>query len=1080
MREFRRVLSGFRRRLTALRWARSALYLFIVLVAPLPLVLFAAAAGMPWVLGWVLWLGAAFFFHLFSSPSPGDGLPTAARVIESSNPFLGDELSSAAELQGSPSPFARLQVRRAERLLAGVNLSAALPWRRELGRPLSGALGVLLCFGLGFFIGPGAYELGALAMLGEDVSPPVPRILEVSPGDLEVPPGASVTVEARFDHPPERPILRHRPLTGGPWRETPLLERDGPLVLAAESPPVSEPLEYQVLHAGGVGGVYALTLLPTPRLSGLRLRVTPPAYTGREARELPSGEGNVIAPLGSRVELEALATPELAGAVLSFDGSPPVPVEPVPLFGASRIDASFILRRSDCWRLDLSAKNGLNSASPRFRLVALPDEPPTVTLEEPRGAVDLDVTMAVGVSARVADDYGISGLALVYLRRDGGGDTGEPERVAITGGLGLGARVVYRWDLTGVDLLPGEELLCRLEVTDNDTYAGPKRASSASFVVRYPGIEEIVAGEAFEVPLESLEELGEREEFLARRVEELAREHRGEEQVGPEERRRFRGLVEEQAGVVARAEEVVRRLEDTLAALYEENLITPESFAKLSEVQGLLERLLDERLKEQLASLQRAVESLDRAELERLAAQFNQTRQEFERGLDRMLELLKRAEAEQRLAELVERAAEAAERSAELLETPTPQGSSDQAKEVESLLEEAGAVREALSELATVDEDLGRAAGKVGEAAAELAESEAAELSRRSAESLGAGETARAREMLGRASRSIGRFHESLAGTLAELRSGQRRRLLGMIAAQVNAVILLARYQEQVIDLVEGVGHAVPGGEIARRLASVSAGVRRVALNLEEVYRQTVYLDAELLGQLEQLAVSLEGSAAEVASGERPNARLAGRQLATLNAVGLRLLEVQGQAQSAMSSTGMSELMAALGELAAQQGGVNRDTRMGEGGLPAPVPGGLNLAQLAARQAAIRQALAGLAQRYGEMEGMLGDLGEMASQARGIEELLREGRLGEPTQQEQQLLLRRMLDAQRSLNEEELSRRRESQQARPYTVQPPPPLEVERRSETGELRPAESRLEIGMFPPEYRQAIEEYLRRLGE
>jgi len=334
--------------------------------------------------------------------------------------------------------------------------------------------------------------------------------------------------------------------------------------------------------------------------------------------------------------------------------------------------------------------------------------------------------------------------------------------------------------------------------------------------------------------------------------------------------------------------------------------------------------------------------------------------------------------------------------------------------------------------------------------------------------------------MLGQASQSLGQFHQSLAGTLAELRSSQHRKLLEMIAAQVNAVILLSRYQEQAVGLIEGSGSAAHSGEIGRRLASISAGVRRVAVNLEDVYRQTVYLDAGLLDQLEQLAVSLDSSAAEIAAGEEPNASLAGRQLATLTAVGLKLLEIQGQAMSAASSTGMSELMAALGELAAQQQGVNQETMQGAGGMPMPMPGGLDLAQLAARQAAIQQGLGELARRFGEMEGMLGDLGEMASQAGGIEELLREGRLGEPTQQEQQQLLRRMLDAQRSLNEEEMSRRRESQQARPYTVQSPPPLEVEQPEDFGELRPADSRLEIGMFPAEYRQAIEEYLRRLGE
>jgi hypothetical protein len=1086
MRELGQVLAHVRNRLRAVRWARWALSLLVALTAPLPLVLFAAAAGLPWFLGWLGWLLAAFFlFHRYVI-SPGAvtagraDVALAARTLEGSDRSLGDELSSAAELLDSPSPFARLQVRRAERLLAAADPDLGAVWRGELGRPLTGALGALLTFGLGMLIGPGGYDLGWRGMLGGDVAPPVPRLVEVEPGDLEVAPGAEVTVRALFDNPPRQPILRHRPLSGGPWRETALEPGDGSLAFAAGLPPVDEPLEYQVLHADGAGERYTLTLLPSPRLGGLRLSITPPAYTGLPPRELPPGEGNVIAPAGSRVGLEASATPELSAAGLEFEESPAVPVEPLPLAAGSRLVTSFTLRRSEGWRLRLVAVNGLESASPRYRLVAVPDDPPSIVLDEPTGAVDLDVTMTVPVSARVSDDYGVSSLALVYSRREEGGGSGETGRLVIARDLGLGAKVDYRWDLAGVDLLPGEELLCRLEVTDNDAFSGPKTVPSAAFTVRYPGIEEIVETESFAGPLDSLEELGEREERLAQRMEELAREHRGEERVGSEEQRQLRRLADEQAQAVARAEEVVRRLEDTLDALYEENLITPESFAKLSEVQGLLEKVLDERLKEQLAALQRAVERLDRAEIERLAAQFNQTRQEFERSLDRMLELLRRAEAEQRLAELVERAAEASERSAELLDEPNPEDASDQAGEIGSLSEEAEGVREALGELAAVDEDLGRAAQEVGDAGAELTESGAAELSRQAAQSLQAGESRQARGRLGQASRAVGDFHQSLAETLAELRSSQHRKLLEMLAAQVNAVILLSRYQEQVVGLIGEPGSAAQSGEIGRRLASISAGVRRVAVNLEDVYRQTVYLDADLLDQMERLADSLEESAAEIAAGERPNASLAGRQLATLTAVGLKLLEVQGRAMSAASSTGMSELMAALGEMAAQQQGLNQETTQGAGGMPMPMPGGLSPGQLAARQAAIRQGLEELAQRYGEMEGMLGDLGEMASQAGGIEELLREGRLGEPTQQEQQQLLRRMLDAQRSLNEEELSRRRESQQARPYTVQPPPPLEVERPEDLGELRPAESRLEIGMFPAEYRQAIEEYLRRLGE
>ncbi|MCX7020733.1 MAG: hypothetical protein NTW26_00395, partial [bacterium] len=622
MRELGQFLAKVRNRLRAARWARRALLLLVALGAPLPLVLFAVAAGLPWFLGWLGWLGTALFLYHrpLLTPWAVTDIPLAARTLESTDRFLGDELSSAAELLDSPSPFARLQVRRAERLLAAANPSLGGVWQAELKRPLTGALGALLVFGLGVLIGPGGYDLGWRGMLGGDTLPPVPRLLEVEPGNLEVAPGTSVTIRALFNHPPQKPVLRHRPLTGGPWRETPLEPGDDPLVFSTGLPPVDEPLEYQVSHGAGAGEKYTLTLLPSPRLSGLRLKISPPAYTGLPPRELPPGEGNVIAPVGSRIGLEALATPELSAAGLEFETSPAVPVEPLPLAAGSRLVTSFTLRQSEGWNLRLTAVNGLESASPRYRLMALPDEPPTIALDEPGGAVDLDITLTVPVSARVADDYGVSSLALVYSRRAEGGGVGEPMRIVIARNLGLTACVDYRWNLAGVDLLPGEELLCRLEVTDNDAFAGPKTTSSVGFVVRYPGIEEIVEGETFAGPMDSLEELGEREERLAQRMEELAREHRGEEQVGSEEQRQLRRLADEQEQAVTRAEEIVHRLEDTLNTLYDENLITPESFAKLSEVQGLLEKVLDERLKAQLDSLQRAVENLDRAEIERLAA----------------------------------------------------------------------------------------------------------------------------------------------------------------------------------------------------------------------------------------------------------------------------------------------------------------------------------------------------------------------------------------------------------------------------------------------------------------------------
>lgn len=1061
-------LRSLRRRLKWLVTARTILVALFCFGAPAPVVVALAASGAPWWVLWPCWLLSAAVLTSVLRPFEVEAtdLAAAARRAERRYPELGDELTTALELAEEEDVFVVLQRRRAQRLAAAFELREAAPAEalRRPGLAMAGLVMVYLAFALA---APTAHDLGWRGLFGGSTTPPPPRVTAVEPGDARLAPTSVVVVSATFDRPPGEPRLELRPRGGGAWRELELTRAvDSAVEYTTELPPLTEPLEYRVLHTDGVSATYKLELLPTPRLEDLRLRVVPPAYTGLEPREPAAGEGSVAAPRGSRIGFSAAYAPRLAAARLIINGDEETPPELEPAADGGRLSGAFRLLADGFWRLELSAANGLESATADYRLAALEDAPPSVELLEPRGVWELDVEMTVPVVCRVADDYGVAGLELVHRRRDADGGLGEPRRTSVADNLGPAARVAYRWELGAAGLFPGDELLCRLIVRDGNAVDGPQSGVSAPFVVRFPGLDELVEVESFQAPQERLEELEERQRRLSDRAEELARRNRGAEEVSWEERRAVEELLQEQERVVSDAEETLRRLEAAAETLSRENLITPETLDKLNEVQRLLHQALDEELRDRLSELQRAVEGeLERADIEELAREFDQSREEFEQGLDRMRELLQRAEAEQRLAELVQRAAEAAERAAERATDPQAQTDEaqgdDLADEARSLSEQAAAVAGKLGELE--DEAFRRAGDQVAAAGDELERSGVAD--RPSA------------NQLQHTAGALSEFSSQTASALAELRGAQHQQLQRVLTEQIAALILLARRQQGVVEAA-ALGD---GASLGPREAEIAAGVRRVAAGLEAVYRQTVFADQDLLRRFDRLAQRLDDSAAGAAGGDPPPARVYRGYLADLNNLALELLELQQTAAGAESSTGLSEMMARLGELAAQQQGLNQATQQaaaGQGGQPTSGPGPLDLRSLAARQAAIAQGLRDLQQRHGELGNGRGDLGEMAGQAGEIADELETGALGDSVERGQQQLYRRLLDAQRALQTEELDRRRESTTAGAYTVEPPPPLEITPAEDTAPLRPARERLDPGMFPHEYRQAVREYLRRL--
>jgi hypothetical protein len=219
-----------------------------------------------------------------------------------------------------------------------------------------------------------------------------------------------------------------------------------------------------------------------PRLTGQRVRIAPPAYTGLPASYADSLD--VRAPAGSRIEWSLAFTPQPAAAALQLVGGQRLPLARAGegWSGALRLDLPALYR--------ITAE-GMRDDQPAHRLEPIADEPPQVRVIEPASGL---ATMQPGqrswrIVFEAADDYAVDPLARLTITTAIG--EGENVRFAertqsVTGtGDPRRRRFVIDLPLGTYGLQPGSDLVAQLTVADTRS-PEPQVVRGPGVILRYP------------------------------------------------------------------------------------------------------------------------------------------------------------------------------------------------------------------------------------------------------------------------------------------------------------------------------------------------------------------------------------------------------------------------------------------------------------------------------------------------------------------------------------------------------------------------------------------------------------------
>jgi len=457
-----------------------------------------------------------------------------------------------------------------------------------------------------------------------------------------------------------------------------------------------------------------------------------PAHTGRPPHTLSGTGGEIRAPRGTEVRLSARSDRPVEAAELVVEGTaPPAGAQgassaptsravALEVAGGRQLTGRLLVDEPGSYRFRFRKGKRLVAEGPPVPIAVEPDAFPEVRITAPAAELEVEARTPVRVDWTASDDYGLSELTLV-LKPAGG----QEERRALRAfGRARRESGSFELDHGALRLGEGEKLLYWLEVTDNDAVSGPKRAASATQVLKlYSEAEHRrrLLEQAQALWEQMVRLLGDHLELLddasAWTVERLAqgqaldartRQLHDALRSGAQEMRRKRGAPRAVAEALANAANGIRAAEQPLSA---QRTVAVRLFRSAPPGDGLWRRLaaldagLDRELEKDVLYLESLFDKERAQDLVRLARELQARRRDLASLLDRYRQAPSEAARRELLAEIgrmKQRMQEMARRMAELAK-----GIQDEHMNLEALAE-MSRQQDALGGLDKVEELLAR------------------------------------------------------------------------------------------------------------------------------------------------------------------------------------------------------------------------------------------------------------------------------------------------------------------------------------------------------------------------------------
>ncbi|QOI96775.1 MAG: hypothetical protein HRU69_04385 [Flammeovirgaceae bacterium] len=427
---------------------------------------------------------------------------------------------------------------------------------------------------------------------------------------------------------------------------------------------IQEPKTIRFEAAGFYSTPFEIILAERPELTRLTVTLEYPPYLHRK-NDVFANAGNLEVPDGTVITWQ-VQTANANSASIQFGEQAP---DPMQLIDNQSFTLKKQLRESVGYEVKLENKFSTNKDRIAYSIGIITDQFPQINVNNFNDSVFYRQIVLGGM---VSDDYGLSELRLHFSVKDARREEVAKKSLSIPIYKNQQQQsFLFNWRLDSLQLKPGEHLEYYLQVWDNDGVNGRKSTRSASYSLFIPDRDQITAdiSRSQSKAEQALHESAEQAEQLRKDIEDANQKLKGKQTLDWQEKKRLEELIEQRKNL----DQLIRDLNEANKLLEKKK----ESFTeqderirqKAEQIQKLMDELLDEETKKLLEELQKLLrENANVSEIQKLMDKLNRNSKNLENELERTLELFKQLQFEYKMDQVIKDLQKDADGQKELLE----------------------------------------------------------------------------------------------------------------------------------------------------------------------------------------------------------------------------------------------------------------------------------------------------------------------------------------------------------------------------------------------------------------------------
>ena len=837
--------------------------------------------------------------------------------------------------------------------------------------------------------------------------------------------------------------------------------------------------------------VYEIEVIDRPVIKTFDVSINSPSYS-----KIPSVQqkdnGNVTALLGSIVELKIISTKSLKNAYLEFSDT----TKKELAVNGIRAEGKFVVGKDNDYKIILTDENNNQNISPiNYSIKALFDAYPSIDVIAPGKDISLANDNRVPLYLKISDDFGFTKLLLHYKLSSSKYEQEQNnfKSVEIPVGKNITEEEVnYIWNLSDLNLTAGDVVNYFLEIFDNDFVSGPKSAKSSAYSIRVPSLSEIL-NSADDVQNQSEKELQDtfkEAQELKQKLNDISQELKQDKKnISWQEKQKIEQSLDEFKKLQEKIDNAGKKLEKMQNDLQQNNLLSKETMQKYMDLQKLFDDMNNDEMKKAMEQLENVLQNMDRKMTQQSMENVQVNEEQIKQTIERTMNLLKRIQIEQKVDELLKRTDQITKQQNDIQDKTKDANPGDKAGK-DQLSEKQGDITKDLKDYSQQLNELSKKLNELKDLPKDQLEKmkrqfqdqKNEELSGQASNNIKQNQAQMAQQAQSQILQNMGKMKQQMQQFQQSISQQSQMQAFKDMMKITDDLITLSKQQEALQNQSQNLNpNSMEYDENARQQENIKINLDKIMQQMSSLSQKTFEVTPEMgkaLGDAKnQMNMSMESLLNRDGSLTAANQ---GKAMESLNeSADMMKSSLEQMMKNGGQGGGTMSLMQQLQQMAGQQMSLNNLTQM----MQQAMKGQLSMQQqgelqrLAQQQDLIRKSLEQLnkeAVRSGESKKIPADLNDIADKMEEVVKNMASDQVDEKTVQQQEHILSRLLDAQRSVNQREYNDKREAQSGKNIARQSPSDLNFSSPNGKNKVRDELNKAVQEGYSKDYEELIRKY------